>query len=105
MPSFVFNARAAAIIGPFSAHVLLQLQVPNALVFIDKYNQVSRILGPIVHTIEALDGIWEDPLTRPYIEKQFGSVQAAKLEILAVNTPARSPWAACLLAPFPTRRF
>ena len=30
--------------------------VPNALMFIDKYTQIARILGPIVHTIEKLDG-------------------------------------------------
>jgi hypothetical protein len=56
--------------------------VPNALTFIDKYNQVPRILAPIVQCIDGLDGVWANPLTRPYIEKEYGSLRVAKLEIL-----------------------
>ena len=55
--------------------------VPNALTFIDKYNQVARILAPIVFTIEGLDAVWANPVTRPYIEEEFGGVREAKLEV------------------------
>ena len=41
--------------------------MPNALVFIDKYTQVSRILAPIAQCIDGLDAVWEDPGTQPYV--------------------------------------
>jgi hypothetical protein len=56
--------------------------VPNALTFIDKYNQVTCILAPIVRCIEGLDEVWANEKTRPYIEKEYGSLHAAKMEIL-----------------------
>ncbi|CAG8469629.1 1488_t:CDS:10 [Diversispora eburnea] len=58
--------------------------VPNALMFIDKYNQVSRILNPILICLEGIQ-----PLTngntgiRRYIEDTFGSVEELKKGICA----------------------
>jgi hypothetical protein len=57
--------------------------VPNALFFIDKYLQVPRILGPLVNVVESLDGVCaENERIRGYVEKAFGSPNAAKLAIL-----------------------
>ena len=57
--------------------------VPNALVFIDKYAQVPRILGPIVHTIEALDEVCAaDEAIATYIDDEFGGPDALREEIL-----------------------
>ncbi|OQR96532.1 hypothetical protein ACHHYP_15410 [Achlya hypogyna] len=41
--------------------------VPNALMFIDKYTQVSRILSPIVQTVEFIGRMEHDPNTAVYI--------------------------------------
>ncbi|KAF2074825.1 hypothetical protein CYY_003889 [Polysphondylium violaceum] len=45
--------------------------VPNALVFIDKYTQISRILNPIVIVIEFIPKI-KDPNILTYIQNAFG---------------------------------
>ena len=57
--------------------------VPNALVFIDKYSQVSRILNPIVLVIQELPNLAKDPGLKAYIDTQFGSVEACQKTILA----------------------
>lgn len=57
--------------------------VPNALMFIDKYTQVSRILNPIVICLGQLDGIVKDPGIRNYIDSTFGGVDKLKKDILA----------------------
>lgn len=57
--------------------------VPNALVFIDKYSQVSRILNPIVLVIQDLPNLAKDPGLRAYIDAQFGGVEACQKTILA----------------------
>ena len=57
------------------------IDVPNALVFIDKYTQVPRILTPIVKCIYELDHC-EDKGILLYIEKYFGGVEKAKKMIL-----------------------
>lgn len=57
--------------------------VPNALVFIDKYTQVPRILGPIVMTLERI-GIMceEDPLFKEHIDREYRGVEALRTTIL-----------------------
>ena len=57
--------------------------VPNSLVFIDKYTQIPRILAPIAHTIGQLDALAADPNTRSYILGTFGSVEKLKMLILS----------------------
>jgi hypothetical protein len=52
--------------------------VPNALHFIDKYNQVPRILNPMVLAIEGIDRIAKDPFIYKYIEDAFGGIDTLK---------------------------
>jgi len=57
--------------------------VPNALMFIDKYNQVARILNPIVivlGNLEKLAAARRD--VGSYIHETYGSVVEAKLVVL-----------------------
>jgi len=56
--------------------------VPNALHFIDKYNQVPRILNPMVLAIEGIDRIAKDPFIYKYIEEAFGGIDTLKKTIL-----------------------
>lgn len=57
--------------------------VPNALVFIDKYTQVSRMLDPIVKVIAALPALAADPSTSSIINGQFGGPDRLRTGILA----------------------
>ncbi|KAI0244795.1 hypothetical protein L0F63_002406 [Massospora cicadina] len=64
--------------------------VPNALVFIDKYNQVARILNPIARCLEYLDNLENRRKMRPYdqgliryIESTFKSIAYLRKLILA----------------------
>ena len=59
--------------------------VPNALVFLDKYCQIPRILGPIAHTLRMLPREYESaPLVvRDFIDQTFGGVEAAQKCICA----------------------
>ncbi|TDL29668.1 hypothetical protein BD410DRAFT_736748 [Rickenella mellea] len=56
--------------------------VPNALMFIDKYSQVYRILLPICNTISHIPGLIAKPSLRSYIEDEFGSTDNLYKEIL-----------------------
>jgi len=57
--------------------------VPNALVFIDKYTQVPRILGPIVRAIELLEDVANtDNRVKDLIETKFEGVESSKISIL-----------------------
>lgn len=56
--------------------------VPNALVFIDKYTQVSRILGPIVMILKNIQSVCsENEGVRRYID-HYGGLEKAKKAIL-----------------------
>jgi len=55
--------------------------VPNALVFIDKYTQVPRILAPIVNTIERIEQLEKDPLCGQFIT-EAGGVEYLRKKIL-----------------------
>jgi len=56
--------------------------VPNALTFIDKYTQVSRILNPIVLTLKAIPRLCEKPDIAYYIQRVFGGPEQLKMLIL-----------------------
>ena len=56
--------------------------VPNALMFIDKYTQIYRILLPICNTLKQIPGLAEKPALKSYIEDEFGSVDNLMREIL-----------------------
>ena len=54
--------------------------VPNALMFLDKYCQIPRILGPVAHTLRQLPKEYEKapPVVREYIDCTFGGVVEAQ---------------------------
>lgn len=57
--------------------------VPNALTFIDKYNQVPRILGPLVLVLDALPGLCRgDAGVAAYVASLYGSPRDAQHAIL-----------------------
>lgn len=63
--------------------------VPNALVFIDKYTIIPKMLTPIVQTIERLDEIFDEekqelhPGVRNLLLSKYGSGDSLKRKILA----------------------
>ncbi|KXN92353.1 UPF0652 protein [Leucoagaricus sp. SymC.cos] len=57
--------------------------VPNALMFIDKYTQIYRILLPICNALRQIPGLAEKAALGSYIENEFGSVENLIREILA----------------------
>ncbi|KAJ1944514.1 hypothetical protein GGF37_002158 [Kickxella alabastrina] len=61
--------------------------VPNALVFIDKYNQVASILNPVVRVLEFLESLEANRAGNPdvavFIESTYGGITEAKKLILA----------------------
>ena len=46
--------------------------VPNALMFIDKYTQVASILNPIVIVLRNIPGLLKDEIVAEYIQATFG---------------------------------
>ena len=59
--------------------------VPNAFIFLDKYSQIPRILGPIAHCLNQLETEYHrwGPVIQEYIDRTFGGVEKAKRLILA----------------------
>lgn len=56
--------------------------VPNALIFIDKYTQVARILGPLVNTLSNIERAYgENESIGRYIDA-YGGLNKARLDIL-----------------------
>ncbi|KAI8641276.1 hypothetical protein BD408DRAFT_346481 [Parasitella parasitica] len=56
--------------------------VPNSFMFIDKYNQVSRILTPIVSTLDKLETLQSDPEVANYVTNEFGGIEQCRKDIL-----------------------
>ncbi|CAN0187466.1 unnamed protein product, partial [Ectocarpus sp. 8 AP-2014] len=57
--------------------------VPNALMFIDKYTQVSRILGPIVSCLEQLVVLYDkDEHIQNLIDTGYGGLETLRKDIL-----------------------
>ena len=54
-----------------------------ALVFIDKYSQVPRILAPIASCIERLPLLVHDELFHKYISEEWNSISNLRLQILS----------------------
>jgi hypothetical protein len=58
--------------------------VPNALMFIDKYTQVPRILNPLVLVLDELPRLVKgDAKVAAYLDTAFGGVEACRKLILA----------------------
>jgi hypothetical protein len=74
-------------VGPWVGLSVVHLgdrDVPNALVFIDKYTQIPRILSPIATTIAQIDELFEtDDHIRYYIEQEWGDKRTLALQILS----------------------
>jgi len=56
--------------------------VPNALMFIDKYSQIYRILLPICTTLSLIPTLMQKPALKKLIESEYGSVEDLNREIL-----------------------
>jgi len=58
--------------------------VPNALMFIDKYTQVPRILAPVVSVVDAVPGLCAaDDAVRAYVEDKWGGARQLQDAVLA----------------------
>ncbi|KAJ2370016.1 hypothetical protein H4S01_000649 [Coemansia sp. RSA 2610] len=57
--------------------------VPNALMFIDKYNQVSSILNPVVRTLEYLETLDPSSNAARFVDSAYGGKERACKVILA----------------------
>jgi hypothetical protein len=56
--------------------------VPNTLIFIDKYTQVSRILGPLLNTLNNLEAACEENEGLSRYLQAYGGMEKAKKDIL-----------------------
>jgi len=79
-------ARCQAKLGGWVGSGVVHLgdhNVPNALMFIDKYTQVPRILNPVALVISSLDDLVKnDDGLREYVERSFGGVERCRKTIL-----------------------
>ena len=50
----------------------------NAVMFIDKYQQVPRILNPVVLVVDALPGLCRDPKLAAYVNSVWGGVEECR---------------------------
>jgi len=58
--------------------------VPNALVFIDKYTQIPRFLRPIVDVCDGIPSLCaSDDRIASYVEEQFGSQRELRMSVLS----------------------
>lgn len=56
--------------------------VPNSLMFIDKYTQIQRMINPVIITIDQLNEIYKDKGLKNYIDTNFKSLENCKKIIL-----------------------
>lgn len=56
--------------------------VPNSLMFIDKYNQVARILLPIVTCLQQLPVLYRTEQVKMYVDSTFGSLKDLRFMIM-----------------------
>jgi hypothetical protein len=56
--------------------------VPNALMFIDKYTQIPRFLHPVVEFLDGLEEMCRDECIGEYVKKQFQSSERLKMIVL-----------------------
>ena len=56
--------------------------VPNALVFIDKYTQIPRFLKPIADFCDAIPDLYTNDKIAEYVTEQFGSEKKLKMAVL-----------------------
>lgn len=56
--------------------------VPNALMFIDKYTQVPRITAPLATCIDHLAGLFEEGVVKVYAEEAWQDLESLKMHVL-----------------------
>lgn len=79
-------ARCQAKIGAWVGSSVVHLgdhNVPNALMFIDKYTQVPRILNPVALIIDEIPKLARDPNINAYIKSTFGDIETCRKAVLA----------------------
>ena len=76
--------RSGSWIGSSLIH-LGDSNVPNALMFIDKYSQVEHILNPLLCTLRELDTLQSDRQIARWIDAAYGGAASLKVAILQVG--------------------